>query len=73
MFAFAGGLGASEFFYCSGALNRDRYQAAHGVQGLAGKLRTGNAHTANDPDAHPERHEHRLFFGVGHGFAAHAD
>ena len=64
LFAFAGGLGAAEFFDGSGALNRDRDQAAHRVQGFAGKQRAGNAHAADDTDAHPKRHEHCMLLGT---------
>ena len=73
LLAFAGSLGAAEFFDGAGALDGDGHQAADGLQGLPREHGPGDAHASHNAHAHAERHEGQLMGSVESWFTAHAN
>src|SRR6202789_1830266 len=71
LLAFAGGLGATEFFDGAGALNGDGHQTADRFERMSRYLCSSGAHTADDPDAHAQGHESHPINHIDSRFPAH--
>ena len=71
-FAFAGGFGAGEGFDGPGALDGNRDQAAHRLQGFAGQDSAFQSQATYWLDSDAQGHETQLLFLIDNQFAASA-